>query len=141
MSLALERALRFAVARAREAEEAYKGWARSATTEAERVTLQELGAAEHDHAELLEHVTPPDVLAQRHAAPPDGAIRELLVGSAALPKSLSRSALDAAAGRESVLTRLFEQLAGLGGEAAPLFRTLAKEERAHKARLESLGDR
>ena len=42
--------------------------------------------------------------------------------------------------REETSARLYERLAELGGESAPLFHSMANEEREHKRKIETVYD-
>ncbi len=139
MKPSLERALAVAAACAREAEAAYKKWARIAESEADRHRLAELGAAERGHWELLAHITPADLPAA--ALPlPDLGIRD---GKAVrpLPSVLSAEGLSAAVAREAICADIYGRLAEMGGETAMLFQSFANEERGHGKWLQGVLDR
>jgi rubrerythrin len=135
MTETLEKALGAAAAAAREAELFYKDWAQRVEDESLRVLLGALGAAENEHWETLQHVTPADVVGRAFRAGADdelpAGVRRIAAGKRA---SLS-DALAAAIDREAELGRLFEALGRLGGEAAELFRSLARDESAHADKL------
>ncbi|MEW5825507.1 MAG: ferritin family protein [Candidatus Bipolaricaulota bacterium] len=136
----LQRALDFAVAKEVEAEAFYKKWAEAAGDPAVRMLFGELGAAEHGHAEMLRHVTPADLLGRRELPGGDLGLSEMLVDVAPSPSLSLQEALILAMKREDVSVRVYERLAGFGGETSSLFQSLAREERGHRRRLESLYD-
>lgn len=139
MKPSLERALAIAAACAREAEAAYKTWARTAGTESDRNRFAELGAAERGHWELLAHITPADFPVAVLLLP-DLAIRDAKAVRS-LPSVLSAAGLSAAAEREAICADIYDRLAGLGGETAMLFRSFADEERGHGKWLQGVRDR
>jgi rubrerythrin len=134
----LRKVLELAVAREQEAAAFYKEWARVAESEAVRVLFGDLGAAEHDHGQMLAHVIPADVFPRSRGALPDVAVSEYLAAIHAGPGMSFAEALDVAVKREESAARLYDRLAELGGEAAQLFRSLAKEERSHREKLQTM---
>ncbi len=131
----LRRALDFAAANEKTAELTYKRWVQRAATARLKSILAELGAAERGHHEMLLHVSPNEIAAAR-AKPVNGAaIAKLLVNTPVPSDLLSRDGIAAAIRREEVLAALYELLAGLGGETAPLFFSLAAEEKRHRQLL------
>lgn len=134
MSDVRRRLLDRAAARAREAEAAYKRWARTDAAGMHGSLFAALGAAERDHWEMLAHIAPGDLPA------PSGAESELGDGAALrpLPPEPTRDGLLAAAAREALCALLYDRLADLGGETQTLFRSFAEEERRHVARIEAL---
>jgi rubrerythrin len=134
MKSGLQKVLSFAAAREQEAEAFYKDWAQSATDPAVRLLFGELGAAEHGHWQLLDHIAPNDLVARPQQAG-NLALAEELVQIKARAGMALREALVLAMKREEVSAGLYERLAELGGEAAPLFRALANEEREHKRKI------
>jgi rubrerythrin len=135
----LQKILSFAAAREQEAEAFYKDWAQRATGPAVRLLFGELGAREHGHWQLLAHITPNDLAARPQQAA-DLAIAEELVRIKARAGLTLQEALVVAMTREEASAHLYERLAELGGEAAPLFRSLANEEREHKRKIERVLD-
>jgi rubrerythrin len=135
----LQKVLSFAVAREQEAEAFYKDWAQRTVDPAARVLFGELGAREHGHWQLLAHITPKDLVARPHQAA-DPAIAEGLVEIKARAGMPLHEALVVAMKREEASARLYERLAEFGGESAPLFRSLASEEREHKRKIETVHD-
>lgn len=135
----VQKALDFAIAKEVEAESFYKTWAERSVEPAVRRLFAELGAAEHDHAEMLRHVVPADLLGRRG----DGAdlgLSGILRDVKPSPSLTLQEALLLAMKREDLSVRLYDRLAELGGEPAALFRSLARVERAHKQRLEEAYD-
>jgi rubrerythrin len=140
MRSGLQKVLSFAAAREQEAEAFYKDWAQRAGDPAVRLLFGELGAAEHGHWQLLAHITPGDLVARPQQAT-DPAVAVGLVEIKARAGMAMQEALVVAMQREEASARLYERLAELGGESAPLFRSLANEEREHKRKIERvLGD-
>ena len=133
----LQKVLDFAAAREQEAEAFYKEWARKVDHESVRVLFGELGAVEHSHWQLLAHITPNDLVARPQQAT-DLAMAEWLVEIKARAAMGLQEALVVASKREEASAHLYERLAELGGESAPLFRSLANEERDHKRKIESV---
>jgi rubrerythrin len=140
MRSGLQKALSFATAREQEAEAFYKDWAQRATDPAVRLLFGELGAAEHGHWQLLAHITPKDLVVRSQQAL-DSAIAEELVEIKARAGISLEEALVVATTREEASARLYERLAGLGGESAALFRSLANEEREHKRKIRTVCDK
>jgi rubrerythrin len=136
----LQKVLDFAAAREREAEAFYKEWARKADHESVRVLFGELGAAEHDHWQLLAHVTPTDVMARSTGRVADLGISGWLVEVRVRPGLSLQEALVVAMKREESSAQLYDRLAQYGGESATLFRALANEERSHKKAIETIRD-
>lgn len=131
----LQRALDFAAANEKTAELTYKRWVERATSARLKSILAELGAAERGHHEMLLHVSPSEITASR-AQPVNGAvIARLLVNTPVPTDLLSRDDIATAIRREEVLAALYERLAGLGGETAALFSSLAVEEKRHRQLL------
>ncbi len=131
----LQRALDFAAANEKTAELTYKRWVQRAATAQLKSILAELGAAERGHHEMLLHVTPSEIATNR-ATPITGAVIARLLVDVPVPTDLlSRDDIATAVRREEVLAALYELLAGLGGEAAPLFSSLAAEEKRHRQLL------
>jgi rubrerythrin len=140
MRSGLQKVLSFAAAREQEAEAFYKDWAQRAGDPAVRLLFAELGAREHGHWQLLAHITPNDLVARPHQAA-DLAIAEWLIEIKARAGMGLQESLVVAVRREEAAAHLYERLAELGGESAPLFRSLANEEREHKRKIERvLGD-
>jgi rubrerythrin len=139
MRSGLQKVLSFAAAREQEAEAFYKDWAQRATDPAVRLLCAELGAREHGHWQLLAHITPNDLVARPHQAA-DLAMAEWLVEIKARAGMALQGALVVAAKREEASAHLYERLAELGGESAPLFHSLANEEREHKRKIETVYD-
>jgi len=135
----LQRVLDLAEAREQEAEAFYKDWAQRAADPAVRLLFAELGAREHGHWQLLAHITPNDLVARPHQAA-DLAIAEWLIEIKARAGMALQEALVVASKREEASAHLYERLAELGGESAPLFRSLANEERDHKRKIETVYD-
>ncbi len=135
MSETLGKTLGAAAAAAREAELFYKGWAQRVEDDSLQVLLGALGAAENEHWEMLQHVTPADVLGRAFRDGGAGELPTSVRGIAAGKRASLSDALAAAIDREAELGRLFEGLGRLGGEAAELFRALAREEEAHAQKL------
>jgi rubrerythrin len=131
----LERALDFARANEKTAELAYKRWAQRAPSARLKSILAELGAAERGHHEMLLHVSPSEIAAPRAQPVSGAAIAKLLVNTPTPTDLLSRDGIAAAVRREEVLAALYELLAGLGGETAALFSSLAAEEQRHRRLL------
>lgn len=128
----LQRALDFAGANEKVAELAYKRWVQHAASARLKSILAELGAAERGHHEMLLHISPREIAARR-AQPVSGtAIAKLLVDIPVPTDLLSCDGIAAAVRREEVLAALYELLAGLGGETAALFSSLAAEELRHR---------
>ena len=139
MRSGLQKVLNFAAAREQEAEAFYKDWAQRTVDPAARVLFGELGAAEHGHWQLLAHITPKDLVARSQQAT-DSAIAEELVEIKARAGMTLQEALVVAMKREEASARLYERLAELGGESAPLFRSMANEEREHKRKIKTVYD-
>ena len=139
MRSGLQKVLSFAAAREQEAEAFYKDWAQRTVDPAVHVLFGELGAREHGHWQLLAHITPKDLVARPHQAA-DLAIAEGLVEIKARAGMPLHEALVVAMKREEASARLYERLAELGGESAPLFRSMANEEREHKRKIETVYD-
>jgi rubrerythrin len=135
----LQKVLSFAAAREQEAEAFYKDWAQRAGDPAVRLLFGELGAAEHGHWQLLDHITSSDLVARSQQAT-DLAIAEGLVEIKARAGITLQEALVVAMKREEASARLYERLAGFGGESAPLFRSLANEEHEHRRKIETVHD-
>jgi len=135
----LQRVLDLAEAREQAAEAFYKDWAQRAGDPAVRLLFGELGAREHGHWQLLAHITPNDLVAQPQQAT-DLAMAEWLVEIKARAGMTLQEALVVAMKREEASAHLYERLAELGGESAPLFRSLANEEREHKRKIETVYD-
>jgi rubrerythrin len=131
----LERALDFARANEKTAELAYKRWAQHAASARLKSILAELGAAERGHHEMLLHVSPSEIAAPRAQPVSGAAIAKLLVNTPTPTDLLSRDGIAAAVRREEVLAALYELMAGLGGETAALFSSLAAEEQRHRRLL------
>ncbi len=134
----LQRALDFAVAREQEAEAFYKEWARTVTSETLRVMLGDLGAAEHDHGQMLAHITPADLLAKRRDRSQEPRVANELVQVEAPPKPSLDEVFAVAVRRKKIAAALYDRFAEWGGEVAPLFRALASDERSHQVRLEAI---
>jgi rubrerythrin len=139
MRSGLQKVLSFAAAREQEAEAFYKDWAQRAGDPAVRLLFAELGAREHGHWQLLAHITPNDLVARPHQAA-DLAIAEWLIEIKARAGMALQESLVVAVRREEAAAHLYERLAELGGESAPLFRSLANEEREHKRKIETVYD-
>ena len=133
----LQKVLSFAAAREQEAEAFYKDWAQRTVDPAVGILFGELGAREHGHWQLLAHITPKDLVARPHQAA-DLAMAEGLVEIKARAGIALQEALVGATKREEASARLYERLAELGGESAPLFRSMANEEREHKRKIETV---
>jgi rubrerythrin len=130
----LQKVLSFAAAREREAEAFYKDWAQRATDPTVRLLCGELGACEHGHWQLLAHITSNDLVSRPQQAA-DLVVTEWLVEVKARADVTLQEALLVAMKREEAAARLYDRLAELGGESAPLFRSLANEEREHKRKI------
>ncbi len=128
----LQRALEFAAANEKTAELVYKRWGQHATTARVKSILAELGAAERGHHEMLLHLSPTEIAPKRAEPPHAAVIAELLVDIPIPTDLLSRDDIAAAVRREEALAALYELLADLGGETAPLFFSLAVEEKRHR---------
>jgi rubrerythrin len=131
----IRKALDFAIAKEAEAELLYKTWAEVSVEPAVRRLFAELGAAEHDHAEMLRHVVPGDLIGRRDDVA-DLGLSDALRDVPPSPSMTLPDALTLAMQREDLAVRLYDRLAELGGEPAALFRSLARVERSHKRRLE-----
>lgn len=136
MDDALERALKFAVAKEKEAEAFYREWADRARDPAVKQLFTELASWEHGHVEKLSRVRLED-LASQGPPPQDLKISDLLVEIPASSDMTLAEALTVAMKREQASVELYEGLASLGGPAKGLFSALADEERRHKRLLEN----
>ncbi len=136
----LEKAIGFALTREKEAEAFYKDWAQRASDPAVRLLFAELGAREHGHWQMLAHITPGDLTAHPQCATHLG-IAEWLVDIKAHAGVTLQDGLAVAMEQEGAAARLYDKLAELGGESAPLFRAMASEEREHRRRIEAIRGR
>jgi rubrerythrin len=134
----LRRALDLAAERARAAETFYKDWAKRAEDPAARILFGELGAAEHNHWQALEHITPADLVARRRADAAAVAMAGVRVRRTVRHAVSLAEAIGIALEGEAAAQGLYERLAKLEGEAAALFRALAAEAAAHAGKLAAL---
>lgn len=137
MNEELRQTLDFAIEKEQEAEAFYKEWAAKVTSPAVVALFAELAATEHGHFEMLSHLTPEDLAGRQAAAPENMKLTELLVDVEASEGMGVQEAMILAMKRETSAAALYDELARLGGETQSLFEALAKEERAHKQRLEA----
>ncbi|MDD4903636.1 MAG: ferritin family protein [Candidatus Bipolaricaulis sp.] len=131
MTHPLRRTLDVAAAGEKELEVLYKRWSQHAPTARTMALLAEMGAAERGHHEMLLHISPAEILPKRVDPRAGDAVLDFLVDVPLPGGELSQDAIAAATRREAALAALYEFLAGLGGEAGPLFRALAAEEQRH----------
>ncbi len=136
MDEALERALKFAVAKEKEAEAFYREWSEKAQDPGVKQLFSELASWEHGHVEKLSRIKLEDLVSQG-TPPQDLKISDLLVEVEASPDMTLMEALAVAMKREQASVDLYEGLAALGGAAKALFSALADEERRHKRLLEN----
>ena len=136
MNELVKQALEFAIQKEHEAEAFYKQWADQSKNAAVVALFAELAATEHGHAEMLQHVTPDELVASGESVPADLKISELLVEVEASPNMNVQEAMILAMKREEGAAALYEELARLGGETQSLFEALAREEQKHKEKLE-----
>ena len=136
MNEKIREALEYAIQKEHEAEAFYKEWAAQAKNAAVVALFAELAATEHGHAEMLQHVTPEELVSSSEAVPADLKISELLVDVEASANMSVQEAMILAMKREEGAAALYEELARLGGETQSLFEALAREEQKHKEKLE-----
>ncbi len=134
------KALDFAIAKEREAEAFYKEWAQKVSDPAAKGLFAELAGIEHGHAEMLNRITPADMMARYEPPPTDLHLSDWLVDVPASPDLTLQEALIVAMKREERAVALYTRLAEMNGEAKSLFRALAREEASHKSRLEASYD-
>ena len=132
----VQKALDFAVAKERQAEAFYKTWSQNAKDPGVQALFSELAAVERGHMEMLSRVRPEEILARRIDDRDDLKLSEYLVEVDPAPTMGVQEAMVLAMKREAVSVALYERLAEFGGEAASLFRALAKAEQDHRDRLE-----
>jgi rubrerythrin len=135
MSEDLQKTIDFAVAKEEQAESFYREWAAKAQQPSVRQLFTELADMERGHVEKLRAAGPTGMM----AIAPEGEnlhLSELLVDVEASPAMSLQEALILAMKREEAAVALYDRLATLGGDAQPLFRALADEERNHKRLLE-----
>jgi rubrerythrin len=132
----LQKTLDFAIAKEEQAEAFYREWAEKAQLPAVTSLFTELASVERAHAEKLRNATASSWVAGPDA-PQDLKLSDLLVEIEASPAMSLQEAMIIAMKREEAAVELYERLATLGGDAQPLFRALADEERGHKHRLET----
>jgi len=130
-------ALDFAIAKEREAEAFYKEWAAKVENPAVVALFAELAGVEHGHIEMLSRITPEDLVEATSVGEADLKLSERLVDVKASKGMGIQEAMILAMKREEAAAALYDELAGLGGDARSLFEGLAKEERRHKRRLEA----
>ena len=133
----VQKALDFAVAKERQAEEFYKTWSGNAKDPGVQALFSELAATERGHMEMLSRLAPGEIVSGTQGETDDLGLTELLVDVEASPAMGIQEAMILAMKREAISVALYERLAEFGGEAASLFRALAKEETKHKSRLEA----
>jgi len=132
-----QKALDFAVAKEREAEAFYKEWSQKAKDPGVTALFAELAATECGHAEVLSRITRDEMIARGSVPVDKMGLAELLADVKATEKMGLQEAMILAVKREEVSVALYERLAGFHGEAEPLLRALAREERRHKQLLEA----
>jgi len=139
----VQHALDFAVAKEREAEAFYKRWAAQVIEPAVKALFAELAAAERGHMEMLSRIMPEDLIGRAASGwdEADRGLSDLLVDVRPSAETDLQTAILLAIQREEVAIALYQRLAELGGEAGPLFRALAGEERRHRQCLEAEHDR
>ena len=133
----MRKALDFAIAKEKEAEEFYKEWSEKAKDPAVQGLFAELAGIEHGHMEILAQITPEEMVATSNPATRELGLSDLLVDVKASPKLNLQEAMILAMKREEGAVALYSRLAELNGEARSLFEALAKEEGRHKASLET----
>lgn len=136
----LRKALDFAIAKEREAEAFYKEWSQKASDAGVKSLYAELAGVEHGHAEMLRRITPSEMVARGETAPADFRLSDWLIDVPASPDLTLQEAMIVAMKREERAVALYTRLAEMSGEADALFRALAREEAAHKSRLEASYD-
>ena len=127
--------LAYAMARERASADFYRLWASRASQEEVRTLLTQLAEEEEEHLERLS-LTPVEALLSAPPPPPDFRLSDGM-GSIDPSEDLTLlEALQLAIHREVSSIELYERLRKYGGDAAPLFASLADEERRHKHALE-----
>ncbi|UCF09385.1 MAG: ferritin family protein [Candidatus Bipolaricaulota bacterium] len=136
MNEELQKTIDFAIAKEEQAVSFYEEWAAKAQLPSVRQLFTELSVMERGHVEKLRDAGPAGMMA---IAPDGGDLRlsELLVDVEASPAMSLQEALILGMKREEAAVALYDRLATLGGDAQPLFRALADEERNHKRLLET----
>ena len=127
--------LAFAMAKERASADFYRHWASRAIQEDVRSLLTQLAEEEEDHLARLAE-TPVQALLSSPPPPPDFRLSD---GMRSIDPSENLTILEAlqlAINREVASIELYERLRKFGGDAAPLFASLADEERRHKHALE-----
>jgi len=122
----LQKALDFAVARAREAESLFKEWASKIDDPEVQALLAGLAAAEHGRTEMLSRMGPGEVAGRVGETP---GLADLLVDVKAPRRPTFAKAIDVAIRRKGVTAALYDRLAGLEGEARSFFRAMADADR------------
>ena len=138
---ALQKALDFAMAKEREAEAFYKEWSQRAKDPAVRGLFAELAGVEYGHLQMLERISPEDMVGRGRQPVEDLGLSEAMVDVEVSEGLGLQGAMIVAMKREEVAINLYTQLASWGGQTAPLFEAMVKEERQHKAKLEAEYDR
>ncbi len=133
----MRKALEFAVAKEAEAEAFYKEWSQKAKDPSVQALFSELAGTENDHKEMLSRITPEEMAAADSSDAAELNLSDWLVGVEASPGLTLQEAMIVAMKREETSAKLYSKLAEMNGEARSLFEALAKEERRHKARLET----
>ena len=136
MNDTLKEALDFATTKEKEAEEFYRTWSTQASNPAVQKLFSELAETERGHAEKLSRIAPEDLITQG-SSPSDLRLSDYLVEVEPQPGMSLQDALILAMKREEASVALYERLSQLGGNAQPLFASLAQEERRHKRLLEA----
>ena len=127
--------LAFAMARERASADSYRRWAARVNQEEVRSLLEQLAKEEDQHLERLSLMAVESLL----AAPPPPPDFQLSEGISSIEPSEDLTLLETlqwAIHREVISIELYERLRKYGGDSAPLFASLADEERRHKHTLE-----
>jgi len=132
----IRRALDFAIAKEREAQDFYLEWAKKAQSPAIATLFAELAEAERGHETMLRSISVDQLLSETEPVA-DLGLSGILVEAPPSPGMTLQQALVLAMKREETSVALYERLATFGGPAAEIFKALAGEEKRHKLRLES----
>lgn len=141
MRNALQKALDFAMAKEREAEAFYKEWSQRAKDPSVRGLFAELAGVEYGHLQMLQRISPEDMIGRGSRTVDELGLSEAMVDVEVSEGLGLQGAMILAMKREEAAINLYAHLASWGGQTAPLFEAMVKEERRHKAKLEVEYDR